>query len=102
VRLPQSLTVEVKGRQEVVDRAYRVTVQGGQFPVRAMPAVIWIDDQVVGLGVENETLTEVTAITFDGSLIRQGGVVSISYGEDKNARIKFSQQLQVKREGGNQ
>jgi len=102
VRLPQSLTVEVKGRQEVVDRAYRVTVQGGQFPVRAMPAVIWIDDQIVGLGVENETLTEVTAITFDGSLIRQGGVVSISYGEDKNARVKFSQQLQVKREGGNQ
>jgi hypothetical protein len=102
VRLPQSLTVDVQGRQAVVDRAWRVTVQGGPFPVRAMPAVIWIDDQIVGYGVENETLSQVTAITFDGSLIRQGGVVSISYGEEKSARVRFSQQLQLKREGENQ
>jgi hypothetical protein len=102
VRLPRSLTVEVQGRQTVVDRAWRVTVQGGPFPVRAMPAVIWIDDQIVGIGIENETLSQVTAITFDDSLIREGGVVSISYGEDKNARVRFSQQLQLKREGENQ
>ena len=102
VRLPQSLTVEVQGRQAVVDKAWRVTVQGGPFPVRAMPAVIWIDDQIVGNGVENETLSQVTAITFDDSLIRQGGVVSISYGEEKSARVRFSQQLQLKREGENQ
>jgi hypothetical protein len=102
VRLPQSLTVEVQGRQAVVDKAFRVTVQGGPFPVRAMPAVIWIDDQIVGNGIENETLSQVTAITFDESLIRNGGVVSISYGEDKNARVRFSQQLQLKREGENQ
>ncbi len=102
VRLPQSLTVEVQGRQAVVDKAWRVTVQGGPFPVRAMPAVIWVDDQIVGYGIENEELSQVTAITFDGSLIRQGGVVSISYGEEKGARVKFSQQLQLKREGENQ
>jgi hypothetical protein len=102
VRLPQSLTVEVQGRQVVVDRAWRVTVQGGPFPVRAMPAVIWVDDQIVGYGVENETLSQITAITFDGSLIRQGGVISISYGEEKSARVRFSQQLQLKREGENQ
>ena len=102
VRLPQSLTVEVQGRQEVVDRAWRVTVQGGPFPVRAIPAVIWIDDQIVGNGIESETLSQVTAVTFDPSLIREGGVVSISYGEDKSARVRFSQQLQLKREGENQ
>ena len=101
VRLPQGLTVNVQGRQTVVNRAWRVTVQGGPFPVRALPAVIWIDDQIVGNGIENETLSQVTAITFDGSLIREGGVVSISYGEDKNARVRFSQQLQLKREGEN-
>ena len=98
VRLPQSLTVEVQGRQEVVDRAWRVTVQGGPFPVRAMPALIWIDDQIVGNGIENETLSQVTAVTFDPSLIHEGGVVSISYGEDKSARVRFSQQLQLKGE----
>ena len=102
VRLPQSLTVEVQGREQVVDRAWRVTVQGGPFAVRAMPAVIWIDDQIVGNGIENETLSQVTAVTFDPSLISEGGVVSISYGEDKSARVRFSQQLQLKREGENQ
>jgi hypothetical protein len=67
-----------------------------------MPAVIWIDDQIVGHGIENETLSQVTAVTFDPSLIREGGVVSISYGEDKSDRVRFSQQLQLKREGENQ
>jgi hypothetical protein len=102
VSLPQNLTVEVQGRQEVVDRAWRVTVQGGPFPVRAMPAVIWVDDQIIGNAIENETLSQVTAITFDPSLVREGGVISISYGDDKNARVRFSQQLQFKREGENQ
>jgi hypothetical protein len=102
VPLPPDLSVAVQGRQEVVDRAWRVTVQGGPFPVRAMPAVIWIDDQIVGNAIEDETLSQVTAITFDGSLIREGGVISISYGDDKDTRVRFSQQLQLKREGGNQ
>jgi hypothetical protein len=102
LRLPRSLTVEVQGRQIVVDKAWRVTVQGGPFPVRALPAVIWVDDQIVGFGVENETLSQVTAITFDESLIREGGVVSISYGEDKAGRVKLAQQLRIKREGENQ
>jgi len=100
--LPQNLTVEIRGQQVAVDKAWRVTVQGGPFPVRALPAVIWIDDQIVGNGIENETLSQITAITFDSSLIREGGVVSISYGEDKESRRKFPQALQLKQGGGNQ
>jgi len=102
VSLPQNLNVEIRGQQVAVDKAWRVTVQGGPFPVRALPAVVWIDDQIVGNGIENETLSQITAITFDSSLIREGGVVSISYGEDKESRRKFPQALQLKREGGNQ
>ena len=102
VRLPQSLTMEIRGQQVVVDRAWRITVQGGPFPVRALPAVVWIDDQIVGNGIENETLSQITAITFDGSLIREGGVISISYGEDKETRRKLSQGLLFKRGGENQ
>jgi hypothetical protein len=102
LQLPRSLTVDLHGQQVVVDKAWRVTVNGGPFPVRAMPAVIWIDDQIVGNGIENETLSQITAITFDSSLIRDGGVVSLSYGEDKDARVRISQRLQLKREGGNQ
>lgn len=101
VLLPQNLTVEVRGQQSVVDKAWRVTVQGGPFPVRALPAVVWIDDQIVGNGIENETLSQVTAITFDSSLIREGGVVSISYGEDKETRRKVPQGIRFKQGGGN-
>ena len=102
VRLPRNLTVQLHGQEVVVDKAWRVTVNGGPFPVRALPAVIWIDDQIVGYGIENEMLSQITAITFDSSLIREGGVVSLSYGEFKEFRTKLSQGIQLKREGENQ
>lgn len=102
IQLPRSMTVEVRGQQTVVNKAWRVTVNGGPFPVRALPAVVWIDDQIVGNGVENETLSQVTAITFDSSLVREGGIVAVSYGEDKQSRQSIPQRLQLKREGGNQ
>ena len=100
LQLPRTMTVEMKGQQVAVNKAWRVIVTGGPFPVRALPAVIWIDDQIVGNGIENENLTQITAITFDGSLIREGGVVALSYGEDKDARVRLSQRLQLGREGG--
>lgn len=102
VPLPQSLNVEIHGQQVAVNKAWRVTVNGGPFAVRALPAVVWIDDKIVGNGIENETLSQITAITFDSSVIREGGVVSISYGEDKESRRKFPQTLKLKRGGGNQ
>jgi len=102
IKLPRTLNVELHGQQVAVDKGWRVTVQGGPFAVRAMPAVIWIDDQIVGYGIENETLSQITAITFDGTLIREGGVVSLSYGEDKEGRVRISQRLRLTREGGNQ
>ena len=58
--------------------------------------------QVAGYGIENEILSEITAITFDGSLIRDGAVISLSYGATKEDRIRFTQKLQLKAEGGNQ
>jgi hypothetical protein len=102
LQLPRNLTVALHGQQVAVDKAWRVTVQGGPFPVRALPAVIWIDDEIAGYGIENETLSQITAITFDSSLIREGATVSLSYGENKEDRVKLAQKLQFKREGGNQ
>jgi hypothetical protein len=102
IKLPRQLNVELRGQQVAVDKAWRVTVQGGPFPVRAMPALIWIDDQIVGYGIENETLSQITAITFDSSLVKEGGVVSLSYGEDKETRVTIPQRLRLTREGGNQ
>ena len=102
LELPRSVNVEVQGQKAVVNKAWRVTVNGGPFPVRALPAVVWVDDQIVGNGIENETLSQITAIAFDSSLIRDGGVVWISYGENKEDRVRVPQQLRLKREGGNQ
>jgi len=102
VQLPRSINAEVRGQQVVVNRAWRVTITGGPFPVRAMPAVIWVDDQIVGYGIENETLSQITAITLDDSLLREGGVVSLSYGESKDGRIQLPQRIQLKGEGENQ
>ena len=102
LQLPRTFTTEIRGQQVATDKAWRVTVQGGPFPVRALPAVVWIDDQIVGNGIENETLSQITAITFDSSLIREGGVIAISYGEDKDSRRKLPQTLQLKGEGENQ
>jgi hypothetical protein len=99
LQLPRTMNVEIKGQQVAVNKAWRVIVTGGPFPVRALPAVIWIDDQIVGNGIENETLTQITAITFDSSLIREGGVVALSYGDDKDTRVRLSQRLQLQREG---
>jgi hypothetical protein len=102
LELPRNMSVEIQGRQAVVNKAWRVTITGGPFPVRALPAVVWIDDQVAGNGIENETLSQITAITFDGSLIKEGAIVSISYGENKESRERVPQPIQLKREGGNQ
>jgi hypothetical protein len=102
VSLPRTVTAEVRGQQVTVNRAWRVTVTGGPFPVRAMPAVIWIDDQIVGYGIENENLSQITAVTFDDSLISDGGVVSLSYGEDKQGRVRIPQKLQLNRGGQDQ
>ena len=102
VQLPRNINAEIRGQQVLVNRAWRVTVTGGPFPVRAMPAVIWIDDQIVGYGIENETLSQITAITLDDSLLREGAVVSLSYGDNKDSRVQLPQRIQLKREGGNQ
>ena len=95
LQLPRSVKVELRGRQVEVDKAWRVTLSGGPFPVRALPAVIWVDDKIVGYGVENEELSEITAVTFDRSLLREGGTISLSYGEDKEGRVKLPVKLNL-------
>ena len=93
--LPRAVKVEVRGQEVETDRAWRLTVTGGPFPVRDLPAVVWVNDQIVGYGVENERLSAITAITFDLSLLRQGATVSLSYGEDEQGRVKLPEKLSL-------
>ena len=91
--LPQSVRVEIGGKTAVVDKAWRVTIIGGPFPVRALPPVIWIDDLPLGYGAENEQLSEISIITFDRSLLREGAAIALSYGESKDARTELPEKL---------
>ena len=95
LKLPRSVKVELHGQQVEVDKAWRLTISGGPFSVRALPAVIWVDDQIVGYGVENERLSEITAITLDRDLLREGGTISLSYGEDKQGRVNLPEKLKL-------
>lgn len=93
--LPRAMKVELRGRKVEVDKAWRVTLTGGPFPVRSSPAVIWIDDEILGYGAENEELTEISVITFDLSLLRDGGAISLSYGESKEDRMELPEKLRL-------
>ena len=95
--LPAPIEVEVGGKRVEVSRAFRVTVTGGPFPVRALPAVLWIDDVAVGYGVESEDLDAITAITFDASLLRDGATLYVSYGnkENKEDRTALPERLKL-------
>ena len=103
--LPQAVQVEIDGKRAEVMRAFRVTVTGGPFPVRALPAVVWIDDVAVGYGVESEDLDAITAVTFDASLLRDGATLYLSYGdkENKSDRSALPERLMLGTpKGGNQ
>jgi hypothetical protein len=103
--LPRPVSVEVGGRRVETSRAFRVTITGGPFPVRAMPAVVWIDDAAVGYGVESEDLDAITAVTFDESLVREGATLYLSYGdrENKQDRTALPERLKLAApKGGNQ
>jgi hypothetical protein len=103
--LPSAVSVKVGDRVVETARAFRVTVTGGPFPVRAMPAVIWIGDTAVGYGVESEDLDAITAVTFDESLLREGATLYLSYGdkENKEDRTALPAKLALgANKGGNQ
>ncbi|HEV7857956.1 MAG TPA: hypothetical protein VGO91_04940 [Pyrinomonadaceae bacterium] len=95
VSLPQATDVEIRGARVPATKAFRLTLIGGPFPVRAMPPVIWVDDEAVGYGVENEDLTEITVITYDAALLREAATLYLSYGDRKNKeqRVEVPEKL---------
>jgi hypothetical protein len=102
VALPQATEVQIRGAKVTTTKAFRVTLIGGPFPVRAMPPVIWIDDEAVGYGVENEDLTDITVITYDLTLLREAATLYLSYGDRKNKeeRVEVPEKLKLSGAGG--
>jgi hypothetical protein len=104
VDLPQTKEVEIGGAKVRASKAFRLTLVGGPFPVRAMPPVVWLDDVAVGYGVENEDLTEITVVTYDAALLREGATLYLSYGDKKNKedRVAVPEKLKLAgAKGGN-
>jgi hypothetical protein len=97
VALPHVTEVEIHGQKTQVSRAFRLSVTGGPFAVRALPPVVWVDDTPVGYGVESEDLDAVTVITFDESLLKEGATLYLSYGdkEDKADRVELPEKLKL-------
>jgi hypothetical protein len=94
--LPRAIEVKIGGELRAVSRAFRLTVTGGPFPVRAMPPVIWVGDAAVGYGVENEELTEITAITYDESVLAEGATLYLSYGDKENKEDRTAVPVKLK------
>lgn len=97
VALPRIIEVEVRGQKIQASSAFRLSITGGPFPVRALPPIIWIDDTAIGYGVENEDLNTITVITFDPSLLREGATIYLSYGnkEDRKDRTALPEKLNL-------
>lgn len=97
VTLPRTTEVEVRGQKIQATRAFRVTLTGGPFAVRALPPIIWIDDTPIGYGIESEDLDAITVITYDPTLLSEGATLYLSYGdkEDKTDRVKVPEMLKL-------
>lgn|GEM_PF-5745709 len=84
VRLPApfSFTRHVTGRDITVDRVWRLTVTGGRFQVRSASINVYIDGVyagVGGLGGQSPEHNELVALIFDGSILREGAAIAVSY-----------------------
>lgn len=104
VSLPRITDVEMRGQRVSVTKAFRLTVTGGPFAVRALPAVVWVGDVAVGYGIESEDLTEITVVTYDESLLQDGAALYVSYGnkENKQDRAALPERLKLDAKGTNQ
>ncbi|MDT7605212.1 MAG: hypothetical protein QOF61_3209 [Acidobacteriota bacterium] len=101
VALPHITNVELKGQHVPVTKAFRVTITGGPFAVRALPPVIWLDDVAIGYGIESEDLDAITVVTYDESLLRDGATIYLSYGdkENKQERTALPEKLKLGTKG---
>lgn len=95
LQLPRSVKTKVGGREVESDKAWRITLTGGSFQVRAMPPALFIDGVLVGYGVENSDLTAITFVTLDRSLLREGATLAFAYGNTRVGRVELSEKLKL-------
>ena len=80
LKLDEPIEAEIGGKKTEVYQAYRITVVGGPFQIRAMALLLAIDDKITLVGVESRNIDRVTFILYDGSLLREGATFTVGYG----------------------
>ncbi len=93
LQLARPVRAEIAGQSREVNRGWRLTVIGGPFTVRAMPAMIWIAGKLAGYGVESTDLQKISVVIFDRSLLQEGAVIALSYGERDPLRTELPERL---------
>lgn len=83
--LAQPITVTVNGKSITTGKAWRLTVTGGPFAARAIPATVEIDGVAAGVALESADLSELRLITFDPDALHQGAQVTVAYGDLRDA-----------------
>lgn len=93
--LARPLQTEIDGRTVEVSRAWRLSITGGPFVVRTPPALVWIDDKLVGVGAYSGDLSRISVIIFDQSLLREGATISLAYDKDDPQRTDLPEKLKL-------
>lgn len=93
LRLDQPLQVEIRGEKTQIDRGWRLSITGGPFTVRAMPAIVWVGDKAAGVGIESPDLKRISVIIFDRDLLRDGAPIALSYGDHDPQRTELPEKL---------
>ncbi|HYL99073.1 MAG TPA: hypothetical protein VEZ90_08980 [Blastocatellia bacterium] len=95
VTLRNAVRAEVDGKATELDKAWRLTVTGGPFRIGDAAAIIWIDNNKVGCGLESPDRKSVSVIVFDRALLGKGASISLSYGENDPNRTVLPERLDI-------
>lgn len=90
ITLPEAWEVKIGDQNQLVAKAWRLTIFGGPFPVRDMPAVLWIDNKFLAYGDNSEK--GLVAVVYDSSAFINGAEIAISYGEN-GVKSKLTERL---------
>jgi len=94
---PAPIVGEADGQAVVLEKVWRVSIIGGPFDMRDAPAVIWIDDEPVGFGIESRDLTTISTLIFDRRLLKSGARLALSYGIDRERRNVLPETINMSR-----
>jgi len=81
LKLDEPVEAEIGGKKTEVYQAYRITVFGGPFTIRALPLVLTIDDKTTLVGILSGKPDKATFILYDGSLLHDGATLAVGYDE---------------------